>query len=98
MPKPYDVNFLYNIRKSKMMSQKEFAELLCVSRQTYSLIEKDCGRMPLEMYLKIITYFELSVSEILKSTQPNSKNEVDLISELIDIKREIQGLKLSISI
>lgn len=57
-------NNIREIRKEKGITQLKMAEDLQVTRQTLTAIEKNKYNPSLELALKILKYFEVSIEEI----------------------------------
>lgn len=70
-------NNLKVFRKSKGLTQKELAELLCVSRQTIISIESNRYIPSTILSLKIAKYLEKNVEEIFEL----EKNDFDSKSQ-----------------
>lgn len=70
-------NNLKVFRKSKGLTQKELAELLCVSRQTIISIESNRYVPSTILSLKIAKYLEKNVEEIFEL----EKNDFDSKSQ-----------------
>ncbi|MFO1441951.1 helix-turn-helix transcriptional regulator [Bacillus sp. Bva_UNVM-123] len=58
------INHIREIRQKKGISQIKMAEDLQVTRQTINAIEKNKYNPSLELALKIIAYFDMSIEEI----------------------------------
>lgn len=58
------INHIREIRQKKGISQIKMAEDLQVTRQTINAIEKNKYNPSLELALKIVAYFNMSIDEI----------------------------------
>lgn len=58
------INYIREIRLKREITQVKMAEDLQVTRQTINAIEKHKYNPSLELALKIIKYFDLSIDEI----------------------------------
>ena len=84
------------LRKSKGISQEELANLLGISRQTYSAIERKIRRMSWSTYLSLILFFDYNQSthQMLRSINAfpdgfvdglnKGKKDIAIDSEAID--------------
>ncbi|MBP3637761.1 MAG: helix-turn-helix transcriptional regulator [Clostridia bacterium] len=69
---------LYELRRSKNISQEEFAELLDVSRQSISKWENDKAYPEMTRLLFMSDYFDVSLDYLMRGTEaPQSKQEAD---------------------
>lgn len=69
---------LYELRRSKNISQEEFAELLDVSRQSISKWENDKAYPEMTRLLFMSDYFDVSLDYLMRGTEaPQSKREAD---------------------
>ena len=69
---------LYELRKSKNISQEAFAELLDVSRQSISKWENDKAYPEMTRLLFMSDYFGVSLDYLMRGTEePSSKMETD---------------------
>lgn len=69
---------LYELRKSKNISQEEFAELLDVSRQSISKWENDKAYPEMTRLLFMSDYFGVSLDYLMRGTEePRSMQEAD---------------------
>jgi putative transcriptional regulator len=59
-------NRIKEIRKEKGISQVKMAEDLQITRQTINAIEKHKYNPSLELALKLIKYFDVTIDEIFK--------------------------------
>lgn len=58
------VNYIKEIRLSRGITQVKMAEDLQVTRQTINAIEKNKYNPSLELALKLIAYFDVSIEEL----------------------------------
>ena len=58
------VNYIKEIRLSRGITQVKMAEDLQVTRQTVNAIEKNKYNPSLELALKLIDYFDVSIEEL----------------------------------
>lgn len=58
------VNYIREIRLARGITQLKMAEDLQVTRQTINAIEKNKYNPSLELALKLIAYFDVSIEEI----------------------------------
>lgn len=58
------VNYIKEIRLAKGITQVKLAEDLQVTRQTINAIEKNKYNPSLELALKLIAYFDVSIEEL----------------------------------
>ena len=58
------INHIKEIRQSKGITQVKMAEDLQITRQTVNAIEKNKYNPSLELALKLIKYFDVSIDEI----------------------------------
>lgn len=67
------VNFIRELREQKNISQTKMAEDLQVTRQTIYAIENNKYNPSLELALKLIAYFDVSIEKIfiLKEEEKN---------------------------
>ena len=85
---------IYNLRKSKKLSQEGLAEIVNVTRQTISKWETGLSVPDAEMLVTISELFETPVSEILgESIEEKETNDLKVISEKLEVINE----QLSIS-
>jgi len=56
---------LQKLRKERKLSQSEVADILDITRQTYSKIEKGDNDLTLGQAIKLADYFDVSVSEFI---------------------------------
>ena len=69
---------LYELRRSKNVSQEEFAELLDVSRQSISKWENDKAYPEMTRLLFMSDYFDVSLDYLMRGTEaPQNKQEAD---------------------
>ena len=69
---------LYELRRSKNISQEEFAELLDVSRQSISKWENDKAYPEMTRLLFMSDYFDVSLDYLMRGTEaPQNKQEAD---------------------
>lgn len=69
---------LYELRKSKNISQEEFAELLDVSRQSISKWENDKAYPEMTRLLFMSDYFDVSLDYLMRGTEaPQNKQGAD---------------------
>lgn len=58
------VNYIRGIRQARGITQVKMAEDLQVTRQTINAIEKNKYNPSLELALKLIAYFDVSIEEL----------------------------------
>lgn len=58
------VNYIREIRQARGITQVKMAEDLQVTRQTINAIEKNKYNPSLELALKLIAYFDVSIEEL----------------------------------
>ena len=68
---------IYELRKSKGISQEELAEILNVSRQAISKWENNTSLPELDNIILISDYFEVSTDYILKGINNNKKKAIN---------------------
>ncbi len=66
---------LYELRKSKNISQEELAELLDVSRQSISKWENDKAYPEMTRLLFMSEYFDVSLDYLMRGTEENENKE-----------------------
>ncbi len=71
---------LFELRKTKNVSQEEFAELLDVSRQSISKWENDKAYPEMTRLLFMSEYFDVSLDYLMRGTEDCASNEETTIS------------------
>lgn len=96
-----DKFFLINIRKKHNLSQQQVADLLFVSRPTYSFWEKNPGSIPLCKLKLICESFDLNPEDFLNKKIINVltlKNQEErmhtLFEELESVSQRLDGIKM----
>ena len=70
---------LYELRKSKNVSQEEMAELLDVSRQSISKWENDKAYPEMTRLLFMSEYFDVSLDYLMRGTEEDeNRNDVSV--------------------
>ena len=85
------MNFLFNIRTRRRLTQQQMAEKLCVSRPTYKLWEDSPGKIPLESLKRMIKSFDLTEMEYLEIF--DFTKDSSFLSTIMDMKKEIIYMK-----
>ena len=84
-----DLTRIKNIREDNDLSQREVADILNVSRSTYSLWELGINIIPLSSLYKLSSYFDVSIDYLLGGNNKFKKhnNSFDLKRLGYNIKR-----------
>ena len=77
-----DLTRIKNIREDNDLSQREVANILNVSRSTYSLWELVINIIPLSSLYKLSSYFDVSIDYLL-----GGKNKFKKHSDGFDLKK-----------
>jgi transcriptional regulator with XRE-family HTH domain len=80
-----------DIRKNLGLTQKEFAEMLGVTQNHLSNIEKGDRGLTLEMAEKICDYFDLSLDWLIRD-RGEPPTRVHIVEKYETMQREMQGL------
>ena len=66
-------NYLEKLRKERGIKQEELADVLEVSRQTISSLEKGRYNPPIQLAFKIARYFDLKIEDIFIYEEENDE-------------------------
>lgn len=77
-----------NFRKQKGWSQEELADIANLHATYIGQLERGEKNATLESINKIATALEVSLEELFKSIQPNSKNQIILCRKLLQNFRQ----------
>lgn len=89
-------NKLYELRKSKNLSQEELADKLNVTRQTISKWETNQSTPDFDKIIPLCDIYGISADELLKGIKPETKEEVDNSTNNLKRKRKAFGISAGI--
>lgn len=66
------MNRLYDLRKQRGLTQNQLGEMLSISQQTVSRIEKIKGsEVPTDLLVKLSDYYQFSIDYLIESDKSN---------------------------
>jgi transcriptional regulator with XRE-family HTH domain len=80
------------LRKSKGYQQKEIAEMLCISPQTYNGYETGRNEPPIEVLVRISYLYEIPIDILVQRDRQHKDNESAMIT-LAKLDKEIAEVK-----
>ena len=86
----YSIN-LFNLRKSKNLTQQDVANALNISQQSYQKYEKSITEPSVDSLIKLSEFYNISIDEIL-GNEKYLKNEISIPNE----KKETVQLLLNL--
>ncbi|MBQ7118161.1 MAG: helix-turn-helix transcriptional regulator [Clostridia bacterium] len=89
---------IFELRKSKGLSQGELADKLSISRQTVSKWENNMSAPEIEKLIMLSDIFGVSVDYIIRGERPEKESQPTVVTERIIIQennKNIDAIKLS---
>lgn len=84
---------LKELREIKELTQKEIANKLEITQQTYQMFESSIRIIPLKHLIKLCNYYKVSLDYITGLTDANNKNNLNNIN-MIEIGKRIKLIRL----
>lgn len=82
---------IYNLRRKNKMSQEEFAELFCVSRQAVQKWENNLSFPEVTTLLKIAKYFAVSIDSLLMQRSRRTLDDLCVQNDIAPTYEKIMG-------